>query len=133
MWFQLIIQVLLRLGVRSREWAFKELIDTCKQQYSGNIQDLAVVDELQESYEPSNAVKWYSRDTFIFRMLHTAFHRQNVDVLMKFCFLIQIIHEQLKQEQYFEEETIHVYRGQLMNVEEVERLTMEPFVFEGEW
>jgi tetratricopeptide (TPR) repeat protein len=122
MWFQLIIEALLKMNDETRESTFADLISWCRLQYAGNSAQLNYVEELGDRYDPHDAVWWYTRDTFVYRVLNTALRRQNIDVLVLFCFLIQHIYEQLKEQGHFGEDVIDVYRGQLMSLEELDRL-----------
>jgi tetratricopeptide (TPR) repeat protein len=122
MWFQLIVEVLLRMDDHSTNLTFIELLETCLEQYAGNETNLEILFELGTEYDHKKAVWWYSRQTFIYQILNCALRRQDLDVLVRFCFLICDLYKQLKTEQKFDQPVVHVYRGQLMFVNELERL-----------
>ncbi|CAF4419625.1 unnamed protein product, partial [Adineta steineri] len=60
---------------------------------------------------------WYSRETFIYRLLNKALRIQNIDFLFLFRFFIRDIEQQLYENQYLS--PIRVYRGQLMSSDEL--------------
>lgn len=122
MWFQLIIEILLRMTAQTLESGFKKLIIMCRKHYENNDSNLSIIKELEDTYNNKNAIWWYSRETFIFRMLNRALRRQDVDILVMFAFLIQDVYQQLKELQYRDSQVTYVYRGQLIPITEFERL-----------
>lgn len=97
-----------------------ELINLCKNFYKDNPNELSLVKDFETAYSPNQAVRWYTRDSFIYRLLNKALRIQNIDLLFLFQFLIRDINTQLKQFQC--SSLIHVYRGQLMSIEELDHL-----------
>lgn len=100
-----------------------ELADLCRQQYFENDSQLKVVDEFQREYESELSIWWYTRDSFVYRVLNKALRQQNIDILFLFRFLIHDIFILLQEQQkYFDEDMIRVYRGQWMAQTEFECL-----------
>ncbi|UJR12364.1 hypothetical protein I4U23_016541 [Adineta vaga] len=102
--------------------AVNELFEICKKQYIDNERNLAIVNELETAYSAENAIEWYTKDTFVYRVVNRALRQQDVDTLILFSFLIRDINKQLQDEQHFIDDSIKTYRGQLMCQEELERL-----------
>ncbi len=100
-----------------------ELADLCRQQYSDNDSQLKVVNEFQREYESELSIWWYTRDSFIYRILNKALRQQNIDILFLFRFLIHDIYILLQEQQkYFDEDIILLYRGQWLPQTEFEYL-----------
>lgn len=97
-----------------------ELIDLCKKYYDGNVSQLNILDEFEHNYTPDKALWWYTRESFVCRLLNKALHVQNIDLLFLFRFFIRDIQRQL--EQYQCSSSIHIYRGQLMSIDELQML-----------
>ena len=97
-----------------------ELISLCKQQYDGNNKELKILEEFQHTYSPSGAVWWYTRQSFLYRVLNKALRQQNIDLLFVFRFFIRDIQQQLEENKCTS--SIRVYRGQRMIKDEVEML-----------
>ena len=124
MWFQLFIEVLLRMHHKSSDR--KELTDICKKAYAGNPEQIAIIDEFENNYNPEKAIWWYTHDSCFYRMMNKALRVQDFDMLFAFRFFLTDIAKQLK----FEYENfirtngnrnvIRVYRGQLINADELE-------------
>ena len=118
---QLLIDTLLKM--ESTEVEFREFIDVCKKEYTGDHSSLAILAEFEQSYSPERALYWYSKQTILYRLLNKSLRTQNIDLILLFGFFIRDIHKQLEQLQQAQStQMIRVYRGQLMSSEEVAML-----------
>jgi tetratricopeptide (TPR) repeat protein len=124
MWFQLFIEVLLRMHHKSTDR--KELIDICKKNYKGNKQEMDIIEDFEKNYKADNAIWWYTREACFYRMMNKALRVQDYDVLFALRFLITDIAKQLKNEHEkfirtsTSREVIRVYRGQAIGIDEFE-------------
>jgi tetratricopeptide (TPR) repeat protein len=116
--FQLLIDCLLRMKSASKNK--NEFISLCKKEYSSNKSQLKMIDDFEKNYSPDQALTWYTKDSFLYRVLNNALRVENIDLLYLFGFFIHDIHRQLQQHQY--PSTITVYRGQIMSNEELKKL-----------
>ncbi|CAF1175285.1 unnamed protein product, partial [Didymodactylos carnosus] len=126
-WFQLIIEVLFRMPQNIK--AKSELISECQLQYENNSFEQKKIDEFNKSYCSHDAIRWYTRDCFLYRLLNKAFRTENIDTIFKYRFFISDIYNQLKilHSQYLQtlssrESILTVYRGQMMSNEELQKL-----------
>jgi tetratricopeptide (TPR) repeat protein len=115
---QLLIDVLIRMRVTSTDK--NELICLCQKEYKNNKDQLTILREFEQDYRSDRALWWYTRQSFVYRLLNKALRVQNIDMLFLFRFLIRDIGEQLKQYQC--SSPIHVYRGQRISNDELEVL-----------
>ncbi len=115
---QLLIDCLIRMKPNLTDK--DELISLCKKQYEGNIQELKIVEEFEQNYSPSSALWWYTRQSFVYRVLNKALREQDIDFLFLFRFFIRDIKQQLENNKC--RSSIRVYRGQLMSKDEVKIL-----------
>ncbi len=124
MWFQLFIEVLLRMHHKSTDR--KELIDICKKSYKGNHEEMTIINEFEKNYKPENAIWWYTRESCFYRMLNKALRVQDFDMLFALRFFITDIAKQIGSE--YEKfirtsdtrNIIRVYRGQVIGSDELE-------------
>ncbi|CAF1101344.1 unnamed protein product, partial [Rotaria sordida] len=86
------------------------------------LNELNLVKEFEKNYSSNQALWWYTRDSFIYRLLNKALRIQNIDLLFLFRFFICDIEKQLKLSQC--SSSIHVYRGQLISIDELNQLKM---------
>ncbi|CAF1289719.1 unnamed protein product [Rotaria sordida] len=89
--------------------------------------DTRTMTEFDKTYKPSQAVFWYTRESCVYRMLNKALRTQNINHLLGFSTFICDLNKQLAQEQIpfmkkFKTPTIQVYRGQLISIDEVNRM-----------
>jgi len=122
MWFQLFIEVLLRMHHKSADR--KELLDICKNSYKGNQEELNIINEFEKDYKSEKAIWWYTRESCFYRMMNKALRVQDFDMLFAFRFFITDIAKQLKTEYENFLRTsdtrskVRVYRGQVIGSDE---------------
>jgi tetratricopeptide (TPR) repeat protein len=97
-----------------------ELIELCKKEYKDNETELAIIYEFEKDYSPSRALWWYTRESFLYRLLNKALRVQNIDLIFHFRFFIRDIGEQLERHKC--SSPICVYRGQVISKEELQIL-----------
>ena len=114
----LLIDVLIRM--KSIETDKQQLITLCKNEYKNNDTQLALVREFEHEYSSEKALWWYTRDSFLYKMLNKALRVQNIDLLFLFRFVIGDMYRQLKQNQC--QSPVRVYRGQVMSNDELNTL-----------
>ena len=115
---QLLLDCLLRMKSTSTDK--NELIELCQQEYQGNNVQLAILHEFKQDYSSDRSVWWYTRESFLFRLLNKALRVQNIDLLFAFRFFIRDIERQLDHHRC--SSPVRLYRGQLMSKEELQVL-----------
>ncbi|CAF3746194.1 unnamed protein product [Rotaria sp. Silwood1] len=108
------------LGMKPKETDKNELINLCKKFYKDNPSELAIIHEFEKDYLPDRALWWYTRESFLYRLLNKALRMQDIDLLFLFRFFIRDIYKQLEKLQY--STPIHVYRGQIISNDELQTL-----------
>ena len=122
MWYYLLIEVLLHLPQTLN--SKKEMINECRASYEGNKAQLKKIAEFEETYDATEAIRWYTKDTFVYRLFNKAFRTQNMDIIIKYRFYLVDLFTQLAtlhSSQFQNNETFVVYRGQHMHIEELEK------------
>ena len=116
--FHLLIDVLLRMPFSSMDRS--ALIERCKQEYQNDPYELMIIDEFNGNYMPEQAIWWYTRECFLYRMLNRALRTANINLLFEFRFILHDLATQLRSDPC--QSPIRVYRSQLMSTDEVNRL-----------
>ncbi len=98
----------------------QQLITLCNHEYQNNGVQLSLIREFDNEYTSDQALWWYIRDSFLYRMLNKALRVQNIDLLILFHSLITDIYQQLKDNQCLS--PIHVYRSQIISDDELNTL-----------
>ena len=96
---QLLIDCLIRMKISNDER--KELISFCQQQYKTNPAELKIIKEFERDYTSNRSLWWYTRQSFIYRVLNKALRVQNINILYLFRFLIRDLGERIRKEQMF--------------------------------
>ncbi|CAF1208102.1 unnamed protein product [Adineta ricciae] len=123
-WYQLIIEALLRLEDMPDEKA--EMIAECRKHYANDEIEYVKIREFENNFTPNDAIRWYTRDSFLYRLFNKAMRTQDVPFIYKFRFFLKALYNQLAH--VYNCETIHaqpikkVYRGQMIRIEELQRL-----------
>jgi len=115
---QLLIDCLVRIKSSPNEK--QEFITFCKQHYKDNPPDLEVVEEFERDYVPEKSLWWYTRHSFLFRLLNKALRVQNIDLMYLFRFFIRDLKQELENNKC--SSPVHVYRAQRMSKDEIEML-----------
>ena len=74
------------------------LITSLKDYYKNQVSQLSVIEEFERTYRPSDALRWYTRDSFVYRLLNRALRRFNIELMFLFGFFVQGMYRQLKDE-----------------------------------
>ncbi|CAF1484139.1 unnamed protein product [Adineta steineri] len=119
--FQLSLDVILRLD--RNDFARQEMMTMCRTKFSHDRFVLAKIDEFERRYQSNqDAAKWYTADSFLYRLLNQVLRTEAIDPIFKFRYYIQDLHNQLavmqvdylKRLQISNCSTLILYRGQVM-------------------
>jgi hypothetical protein len=72
----------------SSDDAKQDLVKLARIFYSDNELELRRINEFDRTYEASEALKWYSSDSFVYRLLNRAIRSENIDLLFVCRFFI---------------------------------------------
>ncbi|CAF3747635.1 unnamed protein product [Rotaria socialis] len=111
----LIFDVLLRMKKTPND-SNEELIKICTNAYQGNPTELSNIEQFALSYTSDQAIAWYTKNCFLFRILNKALRIENIQLIYLFRSFICDIYLQLQQCKCTS--PINVYRGQLMTLAE---------------
>ncbi|CAF4030625.1 unnamed protein product, partial [Rotaria sp. Silwood1] len=99
------------------------MLDECRRHYSTDDVELTKIDEFEKIYTSEDAIKYYTQNGFLYRVLNAALRTQDIEVIFQFRFFINDLHNQLRNLQYTGlDQTLTLYRGQYMTYDEFEKL-----------
>ncbi|CAF1518114.1 unnamed protein product, partial [Rotaria sordida] len=95
--------------------------------YVAKDDDSCALDEFQKQYNPTNAVYWYTKNTFIYRLVNKAIKTRDIDILYTLKSLIVDLQTQLEQlstaaPKKLASSTVTLYRGARIRSNELEQL-----------
>jgi tetratricopeptide (TPR) repeat protein len=124
LWSQMLIETLLRFP--SSKKAKNDMLKECRQQYYDNKSQLAIIQEFDDNYLAENAIWWYTRECFLYKVVNKALRTDNIDVIFNFRFFIKDLYNQLSEMHAMfiksSPTIIHIYRGQYMSMKELKKI-----------
>ncbi|CAF1403186.1 unnamed protein product [Adineta ricciae] len=131
LWFQILLQVLKEL--QHDDQAKNEMLEMCSNYYrmQDDQSELAQIEEYRTTYKKEQAIHWYTRDSFLYKLLNKALRTEDVRSLFSFrtfivdlCAQIDDLHR--KQFGTGNAQIMLLFRGQRMtNREHAQLLTSQ--------
>ncbi|CAF2703548.1 unnamed protein product [Rotaria sp. Silwood2] len=123
-WFQVfkhhIIQMSYTANAASRLAAKLDMLEVCREVYANNSRQLQAIDKFEATYEASQAVEWYTKDTFVYRLInHTLRTNDVIDTLYTFRSYIADLCRLLADYQNQKRQKLTVFRGVSMPREQM--------------
>ena len=125
-WFQLSKHVIMHLP--RNESSKSEMLTICRQYYRNNSRELTRIDQFERSYKPDDAIRWYTKQSFIYKLVNQALRREDIALLRKFRFFIIDLSSRLANEHRKMLETnistLTLYRGTNLSKKELEKFSI---------
>ncbi|CAF0735286.1 unnamed protein product [Didymodactylos carnosus] len=86
LFFQLFKDVLLNMEQTIE--AKREMIAKCRDYYRSNKKELANIESFQTTYKATEAIQWYTKDSFVYRLINKALRTEDIQALYTFRFYI---------------------------------------------
>lgn len=100
--------------------ARQQMLEECRSYYHGNSRELAIIDEFENNYHSDNAIYWYTRPCFLFRLINKALRAEDIVALHTFRYFITDLSTKLDEARR-EIPIVRVYRGTKLSRTEVEK------------
>ncbi|CAF4525316.1 unnamed protein product [Rotaria sp. Silwood2] len=124
LWFQLFNDVISHLP--RNQQAKKQMIDACRLYYRGNSKELKFIDEFDRTYRCDDAIRWYSKQCFVYKIVNKALRCEDINQLHLFRFFIGDLSESLAREHkkilFSNQKLLNVYRGVKLSNDEFNKL-----------
>ena len=124
--FQLLLDMILRL--EPTEYAKREILEFSRSKYQIDSMELRKIDDFEENYRSEDAAKWYTKDSFLYRLLNESLRIETIDHIVKMRYYIHDLHNQLAQLQPSFIQSLNgqtnltLYRGQTMKVSQLNEI-----------
>ena len=127
-WFTRLIRAMDEVSPASN--GKQDFLEHCRLLYQKNTSILQSIDEFERTYKSEEAVRWYTREGFLYKVLNQALREQNPKSLRLLHFFIHDLNRQLtgtlkKKDDPYQMWTsmdCQLYRGQLISRDESELL-----------
>jgi len=100
----------------------EDMIHVCRAYYVGNTMANANIDEFEAEYTKDQAVAWYTRSAFVYKMLKKVLRLFDLNKLYVFGFYIRDLQEQLEKWHHMPSKEFFVYRGLTMSLVNIAQL-----------
>jgi hypothetical protein len=97
-----------------------DLISLCKAYYKGNESELKLIRQFQQTYSSEKAIRWYTNECFLYKLLNKALRTEDINIIFLFQFFIHDLHQQTTEYQC--QYPIRVYRSQHLGDDEINSL-----------
>ncbi|CAF0849017.1 unnamed protein product [Didymodactylos carnosus] len=112
----------------------QKFVSSLKAYYAGNTAQIRVLEEFEQYYSRDRTIWYYTRDTFLYRLMNKALRQRNIELTFLFGFFLQDMYRQLNCEHKMfklanlENPVFNVYRGQLMSRNEIQQLKYNGYI-----
>ncbi|CAF1544515.1 unnamed protein product [Adineta steineri] len=131
-WFQYLIKMLCttKYSLDGKQQFIKQF----RRIYQNDKHNQRCLNEFEEQYEDSNAIRWYTRDCFVYRCLNKALREQDINTILLFHFFIYDLFYQINSISKIEKQNIPkiIYRGQIITKDELNYLNFsetKPYIY----
>jgi tetratricopeptide (TPR) repeat protein len=109
--------------------AKNQLLKECRAIYRGNPAELSKIAEFERTYQACDAIHWYTKSCFLFRVINRAFRSENAFALYTLRYFIVDMCKSLQAMAATQPlVAIHVFRGTILEKEEIEKLNVDSLV-----
>ncbi len=109
--------------------AKQEMIDELFRTSSGNEMILKQIDEFNRNYHSNAAIQWYTRDSFLYRVINQTLRCDNIGLIIKYRYFIIDLYQQLSElhnqiiyaNNSSKQTILTYYRGQFMSLPDIDQ------------
>ncbi|CAF0808369.1 unnamed protein product [Adineta steineri] len=115
------------LDIECDRKAISDLAACSREVFGDNPTELQVINEFERDYDPQQAIWWYTRECFTYKMLNQALRILDVDMIINMGFFLRDVHQQIQrlyeqQISAYDGKSFVVYRGQGLMQSDFEKL-----------
>lgn len=114
-WNQMLVYYLTKFPHGDMNDLKQEMLEQCRLEYENDPRELEKIHEFNENCSLANVFNWYTKNSFLYRLLNKAFRTQNLPLICKFRYFLILLYEKF---QNLSNEQAHnpsiVYRGQIL-------------------
>ncbi|CAF1223294.1 unnamed protein product [Rotaria sordida] len=127
MWYRSILMVLQLMAKYGN--SKDEMITECRTIYHNDKIEQKKINDFEQNYCPTKVCWWYTKDSFVYRLLNRALRTQNTEIIFKFRFFINDLYNQIEQlyhqhlkthSSIIDRRQLTVYRGQHLSMTELD-------------
>ncbi|CAF1923440.1 unnamed protein product [Rotaria magnacalcarata] len=129
LWFQLFQKLLMKNTYDNSD--MKHMIDYCRKHYQRNTQQhkfFSEIDEFEKNYKYIDAISWYTRQSFVYKLINSALRTEDIEALYIFrCYISDLCRALANEHKTFriqnqKSPVLTLYRGSHMTSKELDKL-----------
>jgi tetratricopeptide (TPR) repeat protein len=123
-WNQLFLYFLVESSQIDMNKLKQDMIEQCQLEYENDQTELTKIKEFADDCTYDNVLHWYTRDSFVFRLVNKSFRTRDINLICKFRYFIILLYKKLKELSTEQQGTNYgtVYRGQTMKIDHLQNL-----------
>ncbi|CAF1188503.1 unnamed protein product, partial [Didymodactylos carnosus] len=124
LWNQFFTDYLINFPHTDMNQLKNDMVEQCQLEYKNNQVQLTNIDYFVNNCTNDNALNWYTKDSFLYRLLNKAFRTQNIHLICKFQYFTILLYKQLKELsiKQQQENYMKLFRGQILSRNDLEKL-----------
>jgi hypothetical protein len=126
LWYQLFRDTLMTMETENDQCK-QQLIDYCRSYYRLNKKCLEQIDTFEQTYQSSDAIRWYTKDSFLYRFVNKALRTEDIEALFRLRYFIKDLCKNLK---ILFDENFQIYQNSLDEIVVYRGLTLPIIVIE---
>ena len=87
LWFHVFKHIIIQYP--HDENAKKEMLDASREYYRDNLRELERIDQFERTYRSEDAIQWYTKNCFVYRLINKALRTEDIEQLYIFRYFIQ--------------------------------------------
>ncbi|CAF1515965.1 unnamed protein product [Didymodactylos carnosus] len=106
LWFEMLIEALVNTSEHqkpSTSEAKNQMLNECRSYYKDNKTELIKIEQFHNCYSPDQVIKWYTKQSFVHRLVNKALRTENIDINLN-------------------KSILKFYRGQTISIKEFNKL-----------
>lgn len=105
-----------------------EFLTKCRAYYRTNANEMKNIKEFEETYDRNDAIYWYTRDSFVYKLINKALRTEDIQALYTYRYYIVDLCVRLAEnvnairDESMATTELTLYRGMIQSPEEIQRL-----------
>lgn len=122
-WNQLLVHYLINCSKNDINHLKQIMVEQCRIEYANDRRELYKINDFEKNCSDKNILQWYTKDSFVYRLLNKAFRTQNIQLICKFQYFLIVLYKKFRDlANQQTNDPLIVYRGQVLNEKTIKNL-----------
>ncbi|CAF3374732.1 unnamed protein product, partial [Rotaria sp. Silwood2] len=81
---ELTLEILRGIPAATHAQLRAKMIESCRLAWKDNIVEQKKIDEFEQTYRSKDVIKWYTKDSFLYRLWNRSFRTNDIDQITNF-------------------------------------------------